>query len=106
LIPSAFFVDENYRQQYPDLDFSYIHDKTVPDHRALLAGEPTDWYIINNEIWKNPGTNLKRTFEFTASEKQDAKNGSRISLRNDFVSSSSGEWMCSQKPVRSFQVLE
>jgi hypothetical protein len=40
---------------------------------ARTGAEPTDWYAINNEIWKNPGTNLKRTFEFTASEKQDAK---------------------------------
>lgn len=73
LIPSAFFVDEKPPQQYPDLDLSYIHDASVLDHKALFAGEPTDWYTINNEIWKNPGTNLKRTFEFSASEKQDAK---------------------------------
>src|SRR5262249_23925437 len=44
LIPSIFFDGSKPGKRFTDLDFSYIHDPTNPEHAELVRGEPTDWH--------------------------------------------------------------
>src|SRR5262249_4190082 len=56
LIPSVFFDGSKPAKPFADLDLSYIHDPTNPEHAELVRGEPRDWYSVRNEIWMPEGT--------------------------------------------------
>jgi hypothetical protein len=66
LIPSVFFDGSKPTKLYKDLDFSYIHDATNPEHAELTGGESADWYTVRNEIWMNEGS--RREPDLTLSE--------------------------------------
>ena len=55
LIPSVFFDGSKPKTLFRDLDLSYIHDATNPEHDELVRGEPTDWYTVKGEIWMRDG---------------------------------------------------
>lgn len=69
LIPSAFFNDSQPRQEYRDLDFSYIHDPSADEHAELMAGEPATPYEVRREVWVPDNKDLFKEFAFERPER-------------------------------------
>jgi len=69
LIPSTFFNDSQPRQEYRDLDFSYIHDPAAEDHAELMAGEPATPYEARREVWAPDNKDLFKDFSFERPER-------------------------------------
>jgi hypothetical protein len=64
LIPSVFFDGSKPKTLFRDLDLSYIHDATNPEHDELVRGEPTDWYTVKGEIWMRDGARREPDLAF------------------------------------------
>lgn len=70
LLPSCFFTSDVPQYRPDDLDFSYIHDTSDPDHQELVAGRQATWYEIRDEIWIRQGHNLQHDITFSQEDRR------------------------------------